>query len=207
MENQKKEIVETALGMYERYGIRSVTMDDVAAEMSISKKTLYKYFDNKADLVHHCGEILFQKIHGSLMEVVKSAESAIDELFAVDKVLWRMMEKHNPSMRFQIQKYYPKTFNHLFEGRHEMIQQLVSQNIERGKKDGCFREDADTEVISYLYCSKVESMPEEESELLNRHSTRYVSRQALIYHIRGLATPQGLAKLEEKLKTYPLDEN
>lgn len=207
MEDQKKEIVETALGMYERYGIRSVTMDDVAAEMSVSKKTLYKYFDNKADLVHHCGQMLFEKIHSSLMEVHKNADSAIDELFAVDEVIWRMMEKHNPGMRFQIQKYYPKTFNHLFEGRHEMIQKLISQNIERGKRDGCFREDADTEVISYLYCSKVESMPEEESELLNHHSMRYISRQALIYHIRGLATPQGLAKLEEKLKTYPLDEN
>ena len=57
------------------------------------------------------------------MEVHKSADSAIDELFAVDEVIWRMMEKHNPGMRFQIQKYYPKTFNHLFEGRHEMIQQ------------------------------------------------------------------------------------
>ncbi len=199
MEDQKKEIVETALSMYERYGIRSVTMDDVAAEMSISKKTLYKYFTNKADLVHHCGQTLFHKIHSSLMEVYKNADSAIDELFAVDEVIWRMMEKHNPGMRFQIRKYYPKTFNHLFEGRH--------QNIERGKREGCFREDADTEVISYLYCSKVESMPEEESALLTHHSMRYISRQALIYHIRGLATPQGLAKLEEKLKTYPLHEN
>lgn len=207
MEDQKKAIVEAALGMFNRYGIRSVTMDDLSSELSISKKTLYKFFDNKADLVHQCGELLFEKIYSSLMEIHENAESAIDELFQVDEVVWRMMEGHNPGMRYQIQKYYPKTFDHFFQGRKEMIQKLISENIERGKADGCFRKDADTNVISYLYCSKVESMPEEESEFLDRRSMRYVSRQALIYHIRGLATPQGLAKLEEILKTYPLDEN
>lgn len=207
MENQKKEILESALGMFNRYGIRSVTMDDLASEMSVSKKTIYKYFDNKADLVHHCGQLLFQRIYDSLMEVHEKSSSAIDELFEVDRVLWKMMEKHNPSMRYQIQKYYPKTFNYLFEGRQEMIRKMVSENIERGKSDGCFRKDADTGVVSYLYCAKVESMPEENTDIMDHHSLRYISRQALIYHIRGLATPQGLAKLEEKLKTYPIDEN
>lgn len=193
--------------MFNRYGIRSVTMDDLASEMSVSKKTLYKHFDNKADLVHHCGQLLFKRIYDSLMGVHHASDSAIDELFEVDQVLWKMMEKHNPSMRYQIQKYYPKTFNYLFEGRQDMIREMVVANIERGKEDGSFRNDADTEVVSYLYCSKVESMPEEDTERMDRRSLRYFSRQALIYHIRGLATTKGLVKLEEKLKTYPIDEN
>ncbi len=207
MENQKREITEKALELFHRYGIRSITMDDLAAALSVSKKTLYKHFENKADLVHHCGQLLYQHIQDSLMTVMENSESAIDELFEVDQVVWKMMEKHNPSMRYQIEKYYPKTFNYLFEGRAEMIRKMVAANIERGKRDGCYRLDADTGVVSHLYCSKIKSIPEGEPKISDHHSLRYISRQALIYHIRGLATPQGLAKLEEKLKTYTIDEN
>ena len=175
--------------------------------LPISKKTLYKFFDNKADLVHHCGKLLFNRIYERMVQVHEQSDDAIDELFEMDKVVWEMMEKHNPSMRYQVQKYYPNTHQHLFEGRREMIQKMIRENIERGKRDGLFRDDADTQVVSFLYCSKMETMPEEEAEFMDRHSLRYISRQALVYHIRGLATEQGLAKLEEKLKTYKIDED
>ena len=202
MIEQKKKILTSALGMFNRYGFKSVTMDDLATDMCISKKTLYKFFQNKADLVDHCGQMIFRKIQEKLQDVHKNSESAIDELFEVDKVVWEMIEKQNPSMHFQIQKYYPKTFERIFYDRQIMIRKMVADNIERGKKDGCFRKDADTEVISHLYCSKMEAIPDTVMDQMDHQKMRYFSLQALVYHIRGLATEQGLARLEEKLKTY-----
>lgn len=199
METQEKEIIKCALGMFNKFGIRSVTMDDVAQELGISKKTIYKYFENKADLVHKSVLITYEKLQHKLEKIHAEAENSIDELIEIDKVIGVVMENHNPGMRYQLQKYYPRTYNLLYEGRHDLIHKVISENIEKGKQDGLFRKEADTQIITFLYCSKVETMPEEEQELLEKHSLKYMTRQALEYHIRGIATARGLDYLEKKL--------
>ncbi|AEV33177.1 TetR/AcrR family transcriptional regulator [Owenweeksia hongkongensis] len=200
MEKQEREIMECALRMFNKYGIRSVTMDDVAKELGISKKTIYKYFENKADLIHKSIINKFAEIQQSLLEIHSRTTNAIDELMEVDAVVGRIMRNHNHSMQFQLQKYYPETFSEVFEGRHEMLSMMIQENIESGKRDGLYRPEASTEVISFLYCAKMETMPEEERELFDNHSMPFVMHQALEYHIRGLATPKGLEYLEQKLK-------
>jgi len=200
MENVEKEIMECALGMFNKYGIRSVTMDDVARELGMSKKTIYKYFENKASLVHRSIRARFEEIQQTLLEVHERNSNAIDELIEVDEVVGGIMRNQNPSLRFQLQKYYPETFREVFEGRHELLSSMVSENIERGKSDGLYRKEACTEVISFLYCAKMTTIPEEEMELFETKSMPYVMHQALEYHIRGLATEKGLKYLEKKLK-------
>lgn len=200
MEKIEKDIVECALGMFSKYGIRSVTMDDVAREMGMSKKTLYKYFENKADLVHKSIKARFEEIQSTLLEIHLRTTNAIDELIEVDEVVGKVMRNQNPSLRFQLQKYYPETYREVFEGRHEMLNAMVQENIESGKRDGLYRKEASTEVVSFLYCAKMETMPEEEVQLFENHSMPFVMHQALVYHIRGLATEKGLQYLEEKLK-------
>jgi len=200
MEKQEKDIMDCALGMYNKYGVRSVTMDDVAKELGISKKTIYKYFENKADLIHKSIRNKFAEIQRSLMEIHAKTTNAIDELIEVDQVVCRIMRNHNHSMHFQLQKYYPETFSEVFEGRHEMLSMMIRENIESGKRDGLYRPEASTEVISFLYCAKMETMPEEEQQLFENHSMPFVMHQALEYHIRGLATAKGLEYLEQKLK-------
>ncbi|MDZ7845508.1 MAG: TetR/AcrR family transcriptional regulator [Owenweeksia sp.] len=203
MENQEQEIVAAAFAMFNKYGVRSVTMDDVARELSISKKTLYKYFENKADLVHKCIRSVYDQVEDALLAVHEQADNAIDELFEIDEVVGRIMENHNPGMRYQLQKYYPQTYNYMYEGRHDLIHKMISENLERGKRDGWFRQDVETDIITFLYCSKVETMPEEDEEMMARHPIKRIAGQSLEYHIRGVATKKGLAYLEEKLMTYP----
>lgn len=200
MESVEKDIMDCALGMFSKYGIRSVTMDDVAKELGMSKKTLYKYFENKADLVHKSIRARFEEIQKSLIEIHLNAANAIDELIEVDEVVGKVMRNQNPSLRFQLQKYYPETFREVFEGRHDMLSAMVQENIESGKRDGLYRKEASTEVISFLYCAKMETMPENEMQLFENHSMPFVMHQALEYHIRGLATEKGLQYLEQKLK-------
>ena len=192
--------MECALGMFNKYGIRSVTMDDVAKELGISKKTIYKYFENKADLIHKSVRTRFAEIQKSLLDIHARSANAIDELIEVDELVGKMMRNHNHSMQFQLQKYYPETFAEVFEGRHELLSSMVQENIESGKRDGLYRQEACTEVISFLYCAKMETMPEEERALFDNHSKPFVMHQALEYHIRGLATASGLEYLEQKTK-------
>lgn len=200
METHEQDIINCALRMFNKFGIRSVTMDDVAQELGISKKTIYKYFENKADLVHKSVRTAYEGMRCRLHEIHENADNSIDELIEIDKVVGAVMENHNPGMRYQLQKYYPQTYNSLYEGRHDLIHKVISENIEKGKKDGWFREEANTDIITFLYCSKVETMPEEEEALLEKYTIKQMTRQALEYHIRGLATHKGLTYLEQKLK-------
>ncbi len=199
MEQQEKDIIEGALAMFNKFGLRSVTMDDVARELGISKKTIYKYFENKADLIHKAVRTVYDAIHETMQEIHESATNPIDELIQIDEVVCMIMKRHNPSLQFQLQKYYPRTYNFLYEGRHKLIHKMISENIALGQKGGWYRADASREIISFLYCAKVETIPEEEEELFASFEMPFIMKQALIYHIRGLATEKGLKYLEEKL--------
>mgnify|MGYP000745969869 CR=1 FL=1 len=198
-DNLEREMVNGALSLFNKFGIRSVTMDDVAREMAISKKTLYKYFENKADLVNKCVMTIFDQVHSCMMEIHSSAQNSIDELFDIDNVIRQIMKDHNPGLHFQLHKYYPQTAKAMYEGRRELINKMIEENIDNGKRDGLYRDNMDTELITHLYCSKMESIPEDKELMMKKFHTKEVKRQALEYHIRGIATPKGLKYLEKKL--------
>lgn len=175
-------------------------MDDVAREMAISKKTIYKCFENKADLIHRSVITIYEEIREMLNGIHEGSENAIDELFEVHRVLSDIMKNHNPSLRFQLQKYYPETYRKVYEGTNEHVHRVIKANIEKGKASGLYRENADTQIVTYLYCSKMEHIPEDENTLLEEYPMQEIAEQALQYHIRGLATREGLEYLEKKLK-------
>lgn len=200
MEEQEKDIIEGALAMFNKFGLRSVTMDDVARELGISKKTIYKYFENKADLIHKAVQTVHEAIQATMADIQANVSNPIDELIEIDHVVCQVMKKHNPGLSFQLQKYYPRTYNFVHEGRHRLIHNMIANNIEKGQKGGWYREDASKDIISFLYCAKVETIPEEEEELFEHYEMPFIMKQALVYHIRGLATKKGLDYLEEKLK-------
>ena len=206
-DQQEQEMILGSLSLFDKYGIRSVTMDDVAREMSVSKKTLYKYFENKADLVHKCVMTIFDEVEACMMEIHASAQNAIDELFDIDNVIRKIMEDHNPGLHFQLHKYYPQTAKALYEGRKNLINKMIAENIDSGKRDGLFREDFETDVVTHLYCSKIESLREDEEDLMRKFHTRKVMRQALEYHIRGMASPKGLKYLEKRLELENKSDN
>lgn len=199
-ETQEIEMVNGAMGLFDKYGIRSVTMDDVAREMSVSKKTLYKYFENKADLVHKCVMTIFDQIQSSMLEIHGTAQNAIDELFDIDKVVRQILKDHNPGLHFQLHKYYPQTAKAMYEGRVDLINNMISENIDNGKNAGLFRQEINTEIITHLYCCKMDNIADDKEDLMQKFHTKKVMRQALEYHVRGIASPKGIKYLEERLK-------
>lgn len=199
MEEIERDIIDGALRLFLKFGIRSVTMDDVAGELGMSKKTIYKHFKNKAELVHRGVQTVYQEMQSKLLEIHSHMENPIDELMAITALMQGLLEQHSHNLRFQLQKYYPQTFQELYEGRHELISKVMRENIERGKAHGLFREDANADVLAQLYCSKLDKLPEQNEDLMKRHGIAELMRQSMEYHVRGLATPKGIQYLEEKL--------
>lgn len=200
MEKQEKEIFDGAMHMFMKYGIRSVTMDDVARELSISKKTVYKYVDNKAALVSKTVDHIFSIIHSKIEEVYSMSGNAIDQLLAVDNAVCEHLKDHDPGMQFQLQKYYPEVYKVMYERRRETLLQKMRHNITKGKEEGLYRPEVHTEIISYLYYSRMMVLESEDNFPMSKFTREEVMLELLKYHIRGIATPKGIEHLEKTLE-------
>lgn len=198
--DQERLILTGGTELFLKYGIRSITMDDVARELGISKKTLYKYVSNKADLVDRCVKFTFDEINEAIEAVRGFSENAIDDLFAIDSTLSDAMKAQHPAIEFQLKKYYPQTWKWLADRQSKLINEHTRQNLKRGIEEGLYRKDINVEYISYLYYAQFLAM--HDSEVVPESICRdpKFMREHFIYHLRGVVSKRGLEHLESKLE-------
>lgn len=202
MEKMEKEILTRSVTLFNRYGLRPVTMDDIAKDLSISKKTVYKYFANKEELVRKGVNESFTAISSRMLALLDYKDgNAIDMLFQMDAQVCHSIEEHDPSIQFQLERYYPEVSASLEKRKREIVLRLMTENINRGKKENIYRKELNSEIVSFLYYSRARLMLQEESFFeQNKWSIPEIMREILIYHIRGIASAEGVKYLEQKLK-------
>ena len=201
MEEQKEEILNNAIELFSKYGIRAVTMDDLSREMAISKKTIYQHINNKEDLVQEAVMKIFGDVKSRLEGIMNMKGNAIDQLMEVDKGVCETVKHHDPGMQFQLQKYYPKVFQELDGKRKAMVTGLAQKNTRQGMQEGLYRPDLDVHLISNLYFSRVEFLKENEEFSADTQTLEDSMRKILEYHIHGIASEKGLQYLE-KIKKH-----
>ncbi len=175
-------------------------MDDIAKELSVSKKTLYKYFSNKEELVSRSINQIFERVSSKMLALLDSKGNAIDMLFAMDEVICGNIETHDPGMQFQLERYYPELHAKLEGRKKEIVYKMMLHNINKGKEEGLFRKELDAEVVAFLYYSRARLMTESDHLHFEERSIPDLMREILIYHVRGIANQKGLDYLEKKLK-------
>jgi len=200
MENELLEILKKVKALYIKYGIKSITMDDVARELGISKKTLYQYVQNKDELVEKVVD-LHQAEQDVFFEKIKSKKlNAIQSLLWVNKLISKMMEDYNPSVEFDLKKYHSSVFRKIKERGQKKMFDSVLDNIIQGKKEGLYRSNINETLIAKMYVLRVEMMME--SDVISRDEMRDPENigQILEYHIRGIASEKGIKEYEEYKK-------
>lgn len=204
MKEEQKIIFEKAFKLFQKYGIKSVTMDDVSKELGISKKTLYLHVKDKKELVQKIAELKITHAEKHNKEIQKGNLNAIDELLHVYKFLNVMLKDHNPSMMFDLRKYYPEIYERMQEARRNEIFNGIKNNLEKGRKEGFYRTDFDDEIISKLHVFRIENLVD--SDLFTRadFESGKLFKELFTYHIRGIATNKGLTYFEKKSKELNL---
>lgn len=192
-------ILERISCLYKKYGIKSVTMDDVAHELGISKKTLYLYFSDKDDLVMQVLNFEGEKRTKAYKKIYDLRLNAIEELLEVNRYMNHMMREYSAVVDYDLKKYYPEHYAKTQEMRREKMFESLINNMIKGKKEGLFREDLNEEIIAKLYVSRIMSMTENSSFSLVELSSPQVFSELIIYHIRGIANDKGIKMLEENL--------
>ncbi len=192
-------ILEGAEALFMKYGIRSVTMDDIARHLAVSKKTLYQYFADKDELVYKMSEKFLDRAFHQYDTISRSSKNSIEELSKISVCMKHDMEHMNPSMLFDLQKYHTRAWNLWSEHKGKVISESVVRNIRKGVEDGYFRPEVNPEILAYIRIALIESAFNGEVFPRERFSLVDVQLQLFELFVHGLCTEKG-KKLYQKYK-------
>ena len=193
------EILARTFELYYKYAIKSVTMDDVARELGISKKTLYQHVTNKLELVEMVVRSEMEKAAQRHKNIQQMNLNAIEELFEVSKIMNEHLKKHNPALFYDLKKYYPKLYHEIKKNKREKTYESVLRNLKKGISEGLYRKEIKAEIIAKLYVSRLEQSYEESIFSLEEITSIEVFNEILIYHLHGICNEKGLEILKGNL--------
>jgi AcrR family transcriptional regulator len=184
-------ILQQAETMFLRFGLKSVSMDDISQQLGISKKTLYHHFEDKETLVTEVVKSVLQT-NESLMEADRvNSQNAIHEEFMAITLMSNLFQTMNPFILFDLQKYYPKGFEVFVKHKQECIAEKVRRNLKRGIEEGLYRPEINIPIIISL---RQESLmmpfkPDFQSGLSS--SLVEIATEISIFFLNGIVTPKG----------------
>lgn len=186
--------------LFTQYGIKSITMDDIAKQLGMSKKTIYQHFNDKHDLVLELMRSKMEEHKVLIEECCKTADNAIHELFFGLGTLEEMLSKTNPTMFYDLQKFFPEAWAHFKDFREQVLLTIVKNNLNRGIEEQLFRPDIDIEVLSRMRLEAIEMNFNPTIFPTQKFSIARVARVLTLHFIYGLCTPKGfeLAKKYEQ---------
>lgn len=187
-----------------QYGIRNVSLDDISSDLGISKKTIYAHFENKADLVNKVVTLHLQKEEEICERVFAPEANAIEELMEIGNYIRGQLDRLNPVALLELQKFFPEAWDKMEKHRSEFVFQKLLTNIEKGKKQGYYRQDVPARLSVMFYMNGIEHLLQRIS--ISRHSSEISLEytEFLKYHIFGISSTQGTAFLTELLsKNHP----
>jgi AcrR family transcriptional regulator len=192
----KEKIISKAKEMFLKLGFKSITMDDIAGEMCISKKTIYKYFANKELLIEESVQIIHKEVHQLIEGVISKNYNAIEENFEIRRMFDDMFKSSETSPIYQLKKHYPEVYKNVIKFQIDECEFCFRQNIEKGIAQRLYRKDLNIDVYVKLYYALIFSINE------NTRSEKEVfalEMEALQYHTRAMATEKGITELEKNL--------
>lgn len=195
----KERILQKAYELFFRYGVRSVSMDDIAAQLGMSKKTLYQYFTDKEELVDAALSSFLEDNRRQCLSDKQKADNAIHEVLLAFDMMQEMFSNMNPSIVFDLEKYHPAVSKKIQHHKQVFLYQVIKQNLERGIKEELYRPDINVDVIAKF---RIESMMLAfNTEVFPNNRTHLVSiqEQILGHFLYGVATAKGY-KLIQKYK-------
>jgi AcrR family transcriptional regulator len=207
MDDELKNILFKVRELYMKYGIKSITMDDVARELGISKKTLYLYVTDKDELV---GKFIENEISMRQEEICKCFRigyNAIEELFEISLFMNKLMRNQNATTEHDLKKYYPNHFQKALKARHEGIYNYIMLNLRKGISEGLYREEMNKEVIAKLYLWRTENIQFDDLFTREEFTSVKLFMELINYHVRGIATEKGISVLDKKIKELEISNN
>jgi AcrR family transcriptional regulator len=200
MDEKIDRILSESLRLFMKNGIRSISMDDIAKELGMSKKTIYLYVANKTELVEMVLDFMREKESNICFDGDIKNMNAIDILLAVSRNVSRHMKDLNPINAYELQKYYPSIYREFIIKKRDHVYTTLKQNFEQGIAEGIYRNDLDIDLVARLYIQKLVDVHDPEFLSSVNFGFEKVFQVMFDNHIRGIANAEGLAYYEQQIK-------
>ncbi|SHG91959.1 TetR/AcrR family transcriptional regulator [Winogradskyella jejuensis] len=193
----REKIIHKASELFLTLGFKSVTMDDIATEMGISKKTIYVHFSNKTKLVEAVTFTLFENICDGIDCICDTSSNPINELYDIKMYVMQHLKNEQASPQFQLKKYYPQIYENLKGKQFDKMHDSVSESLQKGIDSGMFRPNIDVEFISRLYFNGMTGIKDESIFPKSKFNMEYLMENFLEYHLRAIVTEKGFEILNQ----------
>ncbi len=197
--NVKERVIKTAANLFVRHGIKAITMDYIAGQMGMSKRTLYENFKDKDSLLLSCIQYLDEEGKKEVDEIKKKSTNSIEIFLLVYQSELQKLRLANQNFFSDLKKYHPSVSAY-YEADKEKSKENFILLLERGIYEGYIREDLNMEIITFLLGAQLEMLIKSDSIDLNKYSFMEVFETIFMNFVRGIATSKGVAFIDEFIK-------
>ena len=198
----KELILNKASDLFLNFGFKSVTMDQIANEIGISKKTIYNFFENKKHLVNVVTNGMFASITLGIKQIKKESLDPISELFDIKLFLIKILKGERTTPLYQLRKFYPETHKEITQKQFDFMTKSAVESLKSGVKLGLFRKDINIDLISRLYFNGMIGIKDQDIFPAEKYEPTFLMLKYIEYHLRAIVTEKGLKKLNSFLKKY-----
>jgi AcrR family transcriptional regulator len=199
----KERILTKAADLFMRYGIRSITMDEIASQLGISKKTIYQFFTDKDDMVSAVIEQEIKKNESECIGFRNDAADAVHEIFLAVEDLDEMLKYMNPLMLYDLEKHHPKAFQKLKEYKYQFLYQAILDNLRRGIKEGVYRADFQLDIVAKNRIESAFLVFNPDVFPHTRYKISEVNLELAMLFLHGISTANG----KELIVKYTIERN
>lgn len=175
-----------------RYGIRSITMDDVAKELSISKKTLYQFVEDKDDLVKKTIMIHLDELDQQVTDIMSREENAIEQILRIAEMMIGLHKEVSKGLLFDLRKFHPDSYTLLTEHRERTMCAQLIKNMNTGVKQKLYRKDLNVELAAGFYMTLVYSCVDSEIRCMASKPFHEKYAALINYHFHAICTEEGI---------------
>ena len=198
----REKIIHKSAELFLNFGFKSVTMDDIANEMGISKKTIYQHFSNKTKLVEAVTFQLFDQICDGIDCICNKSVNPIEQLYDIKMFVMNHLKNEKSSPQFQLKKYYPQIYEVLSFKQFEKMHVSVKESLQEGIDTHLFRKSIDVEFISRMYFNGMTGVKDDRIFPKTMFDMDYLMESYLEYHLRAIVTEKGLNILNKFIKFF-----
>jgi DNA-binding Xre family transcriptional regulator len=191
----REKIIHKSSELFLTLGFKSVTMDDIANAMGISKKTIYVHFSNKTKLVEAVTFTLFENICDGIDCICSKTANPIQELYDIKMFMLQHLKNEQASPIHQLKKYYPAIHDALKSKQFKKMHGSVSDSLKKGIETSVFRSNIDVDFIARLYFNGMTGIKDEVIFPREKYNMEYLIENFLEYHLRAITTENGMTIL------------
>ncbi len=195
----KQRILEKATDLFMRYGIRSITMDEIAAQLAISKKTIYQFFTDKDEIVEAVVNQEIGKNEEECEHFKQNSENALHEIFLAVDEMEKMMKSMNPLIMYDLEKHHPRSYKKFRNHKYQYMYTMVKNNLERGIQEENYRADLNVDIVARHRIESAFMSFNQDVFPHNRYKISELCFELVMLYLYSITTSKGKKIIEKYL--------